>query len=294
MKTKNFKKICNIVGGVLALISIVFVAFRVSKYWNQIPDDTFTIKLFMLVLVMGCGYGMANFILSAVWKILMTNFQQYISKRNATKIYGMTQLAKYVPGNIFQLVGRQALAMSYGFSGRAIAICSILELLFLMLAGVSFITWIVPLFFSALNVYYSILIYFFVVGVFIIVCEKLKKQYFISVFFRYSAFLIISGSIFLCILYFVADKWTVKFELILPIIGTYVIAWLAGFVTPGSPAGVGIREFVLILMLKPFFSEMDIVLAAVLGRVVTILGDCFYYAYSLLLKKEDNLEKKQP
>ena len=36
--------------------------------------------------------------------------------------------------------------------------------------------------------------------------------------------------------------------------GAYVIAWLAGLVTPGAPAGVGVRELVMYALL-PYLDQ---------------------------------------
>jgi hypothetical protein len=43
----------------------------------------------------------------------------------------------------------------------------------------------------------------------------------------------------------VVDNWATGFI----VMGSYVIAWLAGFVTPGAPAGIGVREAVLVILL---------------------------------------------
>lgn len=50
-------------------------------------------------------------------------------------------------------------------------------------------------------------------------------------------------------------------------------AWLLGFLVPGAPGGLGIREFVLVLGLTPVTGEAQAALDALMFRLVTITGD---------------------
>ncbi|MEQ9122824.1 MAG: hypothetical protein RIM80_09710, partial [Alphaproteobacteria bacterium] len=67
-----------------------------------------------------------------------------------------------------------------------------------------------------------------------------------------------------------------------PSAGPYLIAagalaWLAGFVTPGAPGGIGMREFALLMLLSGVGAEADVLLAAALLRVVTVAGEVLFY-----------------
>ena len=65
--------------------------------------------------------------------------------------------------------------------------------------------------------------------------------------------------------------------------GSYVVAWLACLVTPGAPAGVGIREVVLFTLLNPVVSEADLLAAIIFGRIVTVGGDVLFYLTALVM-----------
>ncbi|MFZ3619385.1 hypothetical protein ACOYA6_09060 [Leclercia barmai] len=284
MTKSNLRKALNYAGSIIALLSVLFVAHRIHAYWAQVPDNTFTVKLLLLILLLACVYGAANIILASAWRVLMTELEQAISARVATRIYGLTQLAKYVPGNIFQFAGRQFMAMSYGFSGKAIAKSAFLELLLLVLTGAGFVLWMLPLLYPALTIVYGLSLFVITALLFAWSLKWRGQGGLIRVVARYFLFLLISGTVFLCVLYSIVDSWTLTPAMVFPLIGAYVIAWLAGLVTPGSPAGVGIREFLLILLLKPFFAEIDIVMAVIISRITTVVGDCFFYLYSLTLR----------
>jgi uncharacterized membrane protein YbhN (UPF0104 family) len=65
---------------------------------------------------------------------------------------------------------------------------------------------------------------------------------------------------------------------------SYVVAWLAGLLTPGAPAGIGVRELVLTLLLAGIAAPALVVLAVLLGRVVTVVGDLLFFAGRCLIR----------
>ncbi len=60
---------------------------------------------------------------------------------------------------------------------------------------------------------------------------------------------------------------------ILLLAGIFSVAWIVGFVTPGAPAGLGVRELVLVAALTPLADQPTAVGVAAALRVVTVLGD---------------------
>lgn len=98
-----------------------------------------------------------------------------------------------------------------------------------------------------------------------------------AAFVFYLAFLIFYGLIFFILVRLVDPKGSVAVDQLLPLIGAAVMAWLAGLVTPGAPAGLGVREAVLLLLLSTLLSKGHLELAVVLGRLVTASGDLFFY-----------------
>ena len=60
---------------------------------------------------------------------------------------------------------------------------------------------------------------------------------------------------------------------ILLLSGIFAVAWVAGFVTPGAPAGLGVREVVLVAALTPVYDHETAIGVAAMLRMVTVLGD---------------------
>jgi hypothetical protein len=55
--------------------------------------------------------------------------------------------------------------------------------------------------------------------------------------------------------------------------GWLSLAWLLGYVTPGAPAGLGLREGVLALGLTPVLGESEALALALVYRLVTVVAD---------------------
>ena len=99
---------------------------------------------------------------------------------------------------------------------------------------------------------------------------------------RYVAFLLLSGLVFYATLQLLVPKSSLL-PLLPGICSAYVIAWLAGAITPGAPAGFGIREVVMFTVLQTVAAESDLLLAIVLNRAITACGDTLFYRFATAL-----------
>jgi len=64
--------------------------------------------------------------------------------------------------------------------------------------------------------------------------------------------------------------------------GIFAIAWLAGFVIPGAPGGLGVREALLVAGLGPVLGEPAALLVTISSRVCFILGDGLAFVLGLI------------
>ncbi len=53
-------------------------------------------------------------------------------------------------------------------------------------------------------------------------------------------------------------------------IGVSTLSWLAGFLSPFSPGGIGVREAAIVLMLSPFMDGPQVVVVALLTRLLSL------------------------
>lgn len=277
----------HIAGGAFGLLGVVFVIMRLNIYIEQIDLTRFDTTAWSLIGLLAFAYGTANVLLAQAWWHLLVFFDVEVERKWAVKTYGLSQLAKYVPGNIFHLAGRQALGMAAGLPAGALAKSTLWELGLIATAGAIFGLLATPLVWSELSIPASTGAFGLISALVIISLHWLLSPSASAALIWQIFFLTISGSVFIGALFLVTPS-IAAFSTFSVLCGSYVIAWLAGLVTPGAPAGVGVREMVLLFLLKGMVAEADLLLTIVLGRMVTVAGDFFYFLTATFIKLTQN------
>ena len=276
----------HIIGGVLCLFGVGFVVIRLNTFAKQIDFARFDAIAWSLIGLLILVYGAANVLLAQAWWHLLAFFNVKVKRGWAVKVYGLSQLAKYVPGNILHLAGRQALGMAAGLPVRALVKSALWELGLIAVAGAHFGFLTLPLLWPDMHVFVSAGVFGTMLVLCFIALGRLLSPSVGAAFIWQIVFLALSGAVFMSILALVAPSF-VTFSTFFALCGAYVIAWLAGLVTPGAPAGVGVRELVLLFLIGGQVEETNLLLAIVLGRLVTVGGDFFYFLAALFIKSRE-------
>ncbi len=263
-------------GNLLGILGVIFVVVRLQHYASEINFSQYTWHVWLVLTFLIVLYGSANALLAISWWHLLNFFSVKTEKIWAIQTYGLSQVAKYVPGNIFQFASRQVLGMSAAVPAKILAKTIFWELGGLAFCGALFGVLLVPLFFSWIPSFAALVIFGMTLSFAYFILRYKVSRPLSTVFLNQIAFLIVSGAIFVIILCSVTTS-SFTWEDIPLVAGAFVLAWLAGLITPGAPAGLGIRELVLITLLNTFFQEAELLMAVLLGRAVTVFGDLLYY-----------------
>lgn len=266
----------NIVGGLLGLVALGYVFQRIYKYFGYINPGHLGGWGWMLVAMLSLIYGSANILLASAWKHVLCFLNVAIDSRRAVRIYGLSQLAKYVPGNIFQFAGRQALGMAEGLAARPLAKSALLEVALLAVAGSMFALPALTLFWPFMSQPMSLLIFALTASSLAVVMRSRLSGQVAQAWCLQLCFLALSSGAFVILLALVVPNASALPPLP-AVAGVYVVAWLVGLVTPGAPAGVGVREAVLLFALSDAVLPADLLLAVMLSRLVTVLGDSMFF-----------------
>lgn len=282
----RLKRIFHAASSVLALAGVLFVVLKIAHHWTDIDVSGLGSTAWAGLGIAAVAYGLANALLARAWWHLLRELDVHVPWPKALRIYGVSQINKYIPGNIFHLAGRQTLGMAAGWAARPLATSALWELIMLATLGALFGTLALPLFWSPFPPLPAIALW---AGLSAFIYAALRRGGVPGIaraMWLQTCFLATSGAVFLTVL-MVTHKTTPEAGLLLPAAcGAYVLAWLAGLVTPGAPAGVGVREAVLLFLLKGLFAPSDLLVAAVLGRIVTASGDVLFYLSALTLRGE--------
>ncbi len=281
------KRWLHIFGGMLSLVGVVFVLLRLSTYVEQIDLPRFNLADWSFILLLALAYGTANILLACAWWHVLAFLDVKIDLRWAVKVYGLSQLARYVPGNIFHFAGRQALCMAEKLPAWAVAKSVIWELWIVAIAGVLFGILTLPLVWTNLPVWVSLVMFLVMSISLIIALHHLLSASVGVALICHISFLSISGVVFIGTLGAVVTSGNML-PAFTVLCGAYVIAWLCGLITPGAPAGVGVRELVLLFLLEKQIAQADLLMAVVLGRMVTVVGDLFFFSVASVLRRRFN------
>lgn len=282
MKKNKWKQLFNWGGLGIGVVGVVFVVRKLTEYSSQIDFTGFSISSLLSLFGLLTAYCFSNVLLALAWRDILKYLGVNIKKKWAIHTYGISQIGKYVPGNIFHFAGRQAIGQAAGLPALPLAKSAVWEIGVIAATGSLFSLLLLPLFFEKATYPLSLILYLVVV-----VSIGLSVHHWVgasvaSAVKWYFLFLTLSGIIFYRILMIATVGQPVTGGMAIGITGVYVIAWLAGLLTPGAPAGIGVREMVFLAILHGIINEGELIKAIVLGRFVTVGGDVFFYIFSMI------------
>lgn len=294
MQSAPLKKIATILGKFLGIVGLIFVFYKLSQEYtfsNFISHFTAISSLLPLLTLLNIFSILVGIL---VWHILL---QQYTTKPFAYKLsyyyFAKTEIAKYLPGNVFHLIGRQAIASQIDIPQKSMAKISFLFTLNILIGTVfattlfSFFTQEISLSISLVLLLASLLtliiIYFFFKSF------SLKQKIQLSLYHTLS--IILQGFMLGII---VSDQMEIfSLGLFFQIMSIYILSWLIGFVTPGASGGLGVREgaFIAIASFMQLNIDENIILFSVLlVRLLNILVDVLLFLSTLALKTKAQKE----
>lgn len=307
MNKSKFK----IIGNIITIISLIFLSYRFIK-----ADIDYSIVFQKLHILWFIGTCIAYTLLLSVispypWcQILNAICGSKIPYLSIQRVLAKANLMKYIPGNVFQFVGRNAIAVEYSLSHKMVALSTVIDT-FINVVGVLVVcvlcyvqglkAGIEQLNKYILPIYYIIAIVVFAVvmlGMVLLIYkerEKICKLITIliskkSIFAYIKSILVYiilsfsSGVIYWIVLFKIVEA-NVSIDMFLKVVAGYLIAWFFGFIVPGAPGGIGIRETVITILLGTIINSNDVMLAIVIYRIVNIIGDVGYWVISSVVSK---------
>lgn len=280
----HLKRWVHTASTLLALAGAAFVVLKIAEHSAQIDVSHFGAFTWGGLALLVMAYGASNALLARAWWQLLNYFGLQAPWPWTLKTYGVSQINKYIPGNIFHLAGRQALGMSAGMAARPLAQSALWELAMLALLGLLYGVLATPLGWPQMSATAATVLWASLLAVGYTALHRLGARPLALATGWQAGFLLMSGTVFIAVLLMSGQTSAVAYTALPAVCGAYVLAWLAGLVTPGAPAGVGVREAVLLLLLGGLFTPADLLVAVVLGRAVTASGDLLFYLYALSIK----------
>jgi hypothetical protein len=195
-----------------------------------------------------------------------------------------------VPGNIFQYVGRQAIGTSTGIGSAVLMKSTLWEIGCIVSTSAIFggLHWLIALEVVPLGVA-TIIFSITIFAVIAVVGRWLGPPMGRAVAFH-ATYLAVVGAVFASFLasqLFVHSGW--NWSILLVCFSAYVVAWLVGLLTPGAPAGLGVRETALYGLLHHIVGNGELLTAILLSRIANVVGDALLYSWAIWQRPPSSL-----
>lgn len=283
----RWRTLVRIAGWTLLAASTIFLAVVARQHWDAISAMALSPAQWLVLAGLAIGYGVSLLLVAAGWHwVLALAGAGSPGRAHSMRAHATAQLAKYVPGNVFHLVGRHLIHRQAGMDDVRLAKAALAEIVLLLAAAVTIVAaCLLAAMPEALRAWAWLA--FPALGM--AVCGAVVAMWWLcggalrdalSAWLAYVIFFAVMGSIVAVIVAMLGGA-------LLPgVAGGGVAAWIAGFVTPGAPGGLGVREAAMVLIGGEGTSRETLVVAAALLRLVTFAGDLVCFALGNLLFRD--------
>jgi hypothetical protein len=290
--------------------TVAFIGYVLSSLQLQDLRAHLSLRTVVAMVLAALLYSLTVPISAFAWQRLLAGLGTWQPFARLDSILLTTQLGKYLPGNVGQHLGRIGLALAQGIPAPALFASIAYEVLLLLLAGA-----LVGLVFGALSGPGLVLLLhgrgqalmaalaFAAAGLVAIplllrmlpwlVAKALPERDFApqslrlpkgmttpSLIALYALAYLVIGAATSLLAAGLFPEVALDFALLT---SAFAIAWVVGFVTPGAPAGIGVREALLLLMLGGSMGATRTSLLILALRIVTTLGDILCFLAGLVL-----------
>jgi|GEM_PF-1488470 len=292
------------IGNVLAVAGIVFVAITVRRHLGALPSLQLSPAL-VVALGLGTVANIVALLLGAwTWRTLLAAAGATISWRSAFSIVGRANLAKYLPGNVFHIVGRAGMAASEeGLKLPLVLGTMTIETLMIIAiatalgapAAVSQLDALRALLPSGPGLLVGALV--IAAALVVVVAVVLRRRQLVVSGLALAK--VAAADVVTCVLLGSAVHvlLTTAFPtMAMPwstCVSGFSLAWVLGFVTPGAPGGVGVREGVFLLLAAHGATSGDpsqaaafsaaIAATVVVGRLQSVVADVIVFVVARLM-----------
>ncbi|MBX2863664.1 MAG: flippase-like domain-containing protein [Leptolyngbyaceae cyanobacterium MAG.088] len=274
---------------------IFFLAKTLKDHWQEVRSLEIT-GATLALLTIALGITLIAHIWSGwVWHLILKVIGQPRDGRWTTMIYLKTNIAKYLPGNVWHFFGRVRALQSSGASTGAAIVGVVLEPLLMAaaalgLAAISLSIAMVnnwPLLVLSLAALVAMLVAIHPrflnpilqklgkakarsQGMTVITSTLRLNSYPWRSLLGELGFVVLRGLGFVMTIVALEGLKPSQF---LPIMGAFSIAWLMGLVVPGAPGGVGVFEAVAIAILGNQLPSGLLISSVALYRLISTLAE---------------------
>jgi len=277
--------------------TLFFLAKALKNNWQEVVAINID-AIGWATLAIALGVTLLAHIWSGwVWTWILSELNQPVNNSQFVQVYLKTNIAKYLPGNVWHYYGRIAAAKTAGVSASVATLSVLLEPLLMAAAAIAIVLLGVQsvainspgniqglLILVLATVLMAVHPRFLNLAIRFLSRLKLKsnnsnavntsafrvRRYPLRPLLGELGFIGLRGTGFLLTLLAFSPVEISQIPLLL---GAFSLAWLLGTVIPGAPGGLGVFEVTAIALLQQRFSPGLVISAIALYRLISILAE---------------------
>ena len=271
------------------IVAIVFMLLVLRNQWDAVQHYRLTLKAWPLLASYGALFS-AWLLEVNLWQRLLLALGHALPFKRAASIWFLSNIVRYIPGNIWQFLGMTELGAHSGLPRTTTLASIVMHQVLSNLAGLTVGAYAIsyskiaessPYFFATASLLAALLLLSLIGFVRItptvsrFVGVELPKINLplatVSAFFAaYCLYWLLCGTGFWLLSLAVG---VVSVPPLLPWISAFAAAYVVGYLSLLTPSGLGIREGVLALLLVRFASGNPVIVAALAARIWMSLGE---------------------
>lgn len=285
-------------GILVALVALGFFIQRLIVNAARMPHIDWHASTFALIVVTVALVALPVVLSAAIWQVLLRDQGVRRSHGTVFSLFFVSQFGKYLPGNVGQFVGRVVMARDAGIPAPLTLTTMVTEVLWnigtaLGIAAIALYVYVggrvvqLPSWLDATGLTVCVMALLVAPWIGISLARRvfpgLVARLFAGSELRapgWGAALKVSALYIAC---YVSMGVAIDFQATglfgahsapwLETSGFFALAWLAGYILPGAPAGIGVRESVMLVLLSPLYGESTAVALGITLRLASTLAD---------------------
>lgn len=281
-----------ILGGTLFFLITAF-----KNNWQEVAAIRIATLGWLTLAIALCVTLLAHIWSGWVWTWILEEFNQTVNIPQFVRVYLQTNIAKYLPGNVWHYYGRISAAKTAGIPTSIAALSVLLEPLLMAAAAIVLALLGIQSTIALTQSYIQLLLFFVLAGVLLAIhphllnlaMRLLSRMKFKSTTTNTSdrvlcqikrypwrpllgelGFVGLRGTGFLLTLLAIIP---LSIERIPLLFAAFSLAWVLGLVIPGAPGGLGVFEVTAIALLQHSFSTGAVISAIALYRFISITAE---------------------
>ncbi|MBI2034735.1 MAG: DUF2079 domain-containing protein [Candidatus Levybacteria bacterium] len=296
MKPIIFSIIKNLIGWSISVIVLVFIGKVIFYQRETVAASLQYINVELLI------YGILSFISyfflrSYLWQTILRKHGYKIPLKETAFLWAISEINRYIPGNVWSFVKRSVLFSKHTIEKRDFNLALIIEAQFVLL-GASVISIFALSFLTDIFIFPDTLRTFIILTVIIFVF-LLSSLYIFQFNFLARLKFRTSGdtlaqlhlaavSVLAFLLYGLGYYFVISSIIFLHpkdfyvFIGFFVFSFLAGYILFITPAGLGVREGVIVLGLMKFMAMPLAAFASIFVRCIIVFSEFYFIILSFI------------